>query len=78
MIWEILVLILSIPTGYLIAWLAQDELKEGRKYFRILMIVSLLVGILFWLLGERYIIYTSGFVFIVSLISFMKSNKRKV
>jgi len=68
MIIEIIILLLAIPSGYLIAWLARDELIQGRTWFRILIVVSILLGIWFYLINEIVISLTMGFVFIISLI----------
>ena len=70
-------MILGIPTGYLISWLARDELKDGRKWFRILIILAVIIGGWFALTGNYVIALTSGFIFIVSIISYMKSYDKK-
>ena len=77
MIIEIFVLLTAVPIGYFISYLTKDELKSGEKWFRVLIISSILIGILFILLGEFYISWTAGFVFIVSLISLIKANDKK-
>jgi len=77
MIIEFLIVLLAIPTGFIIAWLARDELKQGKEYFRILMILSILVGIWFFLTGDSYITWTSAFIFVVSLISLIKAEDKK-
>jgi hypothetical protein len=77
MILKIFILLLAIPTGFLIAWLSRDELVSGRKYFRILMIVSILGTIWFWLSGMSYISWTLAFVFVVGLVSLIKSEDKK-
>lgn len=77
MLIEIIILLLAIPSGYLIAWLARDELKDGRKWFRILIIASMISGIWFYLIKLFYISLTLGFIFIVSLISLIKSKDEK-
>jgi len=74
MLLEIVILILSIPTGFLIAHLAKDELAVGRKYFRVLIIASVLIGIWFYLTGVEYLVWTMAFVFVVSLISLIKAK----
>ena len=74
---EIIVLVLAIPVGFLIAWLARDELLQGKPYFRILMIISILTGIWFWLTGFMVITWIAGFIFIVSLISLVKSEDKR-
>ena len=72
---QIILLALAIPVGYLIAWMAKDELKVGRKYFKILVIGSLLGVIWFWMTKQYVISWSLGFVGIVALISLMKSGK---
>ena len=74
MIIEIIILILAVPVGYLIAWMARDELENGKKWFRILIIISVIGAIGFWLYGRRAEALTSGFIVIVSLISLLKSK----
>ncbi len=77
MIWEIVLLILAIPSGYLIAWMAKDELKDGQRWFRVLFIASVLLAGLFYLLGDSLISLTCLFISIVGLVSLMKSNDKK-
>jgi hypothetical protein len=66
---ELLILALAIPIGLLITALTKDEMKIGRKYFKILTIVSALWAILFLIEGIAYLAYTFGFMLIVSFIS---------
>jgi hypothetical protein len=70
---EWLILFLGIPAGYLIAWLASDELKIGRKWFRALVIIGFFGGIWFWLTGYKTEAFSMGFILIVSLVSLVKS-----
>jgi len=73
----IIILALAIPAGYLIAWLARDELVIGRKWLKILILISaFLFG--FFLLGEqRYVAWTGLFILVVSFISLIKSFDKK-
>jgi len=77
MLIEILVLLLSIPIGFLIAWLAKDELLKGQKWFRVVLIASVLVGIWFAITGFPYITWTAGFISVVVLISLIRARDRK-
>ena len=45
LLYAFLLSILGFPSGIMIAIIAKEELKQGRKYFKILSLV-LLVGIL--------------------------------
>ena len=75
---SVAILILAIPTGYLIAYLTKDELKQGKNWFRLLLILSLIVGLGAYFFGNNLIALTCGFVFIMSLISFIRSNAKKL
>lgn len=79
MITEIILLLFAIPVGFLIAWLAKDELVQGRKWFRLLVIASISLALLFWVFGFDYISLTLIFIAIVSLISHLKGkdNRKK-
>ena len=76
MILEIVILLLAIPAGFLIAWLARDEISEGRKYFRILITVSIIGAVLAFLYGRMAESWTMGFIIIVSFISLIKSKDK--
>ena len=78
MIFEIIILILAIPTGLLIAKLTKEELKPGRKYFAALIIVSILATIWFYLTKFKVEALTSAFIAISTLISYVKSFNKKL
>ena len=73
----VIILLLAIPTGYLIAYLARDELKQGKSWFRILIISSIIIGIGAYFFGNNVIAFTCGFIFIISLVSLLKSYDKK-
>jgi len=73
MIIEIGLLMLAIPIGYLIAWMARDELVSGRKWFRALIILGVIIGGWFYLVGNNAIALTGVFISIVSFVSYWKS-----
>ena len=77
MLIEIIILLLGVPTGYLIAWLARDELISGRKWFRLLIALSLLSGIIFYFAELNYIALTNVFMAIIGLVSLIKSKDKK-
>jgi len=74
---EFIILALSIPAGFLIAWLARDELIQGRKYFRILALLSVLIGISSIFFNFYEISFSCAFIAIVSIISLMKSRDKR-
>ena len=77
MIIEIILLVLAIPVGYLIAWMARDELLDGKKWFKMLVVASLVLGGLLWIFGFAYISLTFVFMAIVSFVSIIKSSDKK-
>jgi len=77
MLLEIILLILAVPVGFLLAWMARDELVQGRKWFKILIIVGVVLGIWFYLTGLDVESFSSFFVAIVSLVSYVKSFDKK-
>ena len=77
MLLDWIILILAIPSGYLIAWLARDELVAGRMWFKVLIYLSLIIGVIFYFLERFYISLTMGFIIVVSAISLRKSHDKK-
>ncbi|MFH1290751.1 MAG: hypothetical protein ABIH92_05065 [Nanoarchaeota archaeon] len=78
MLIELVVLILAIPVGFLIAYLANDELVAGRRWFVGIILLSVIVALWFVLTeGESAITWTCTFVIIVAAISLWKSFDKK-
>lgn len=77
MLIEILILILSVPSGLFLAYISRDELIHGRNWFIILIIISLISWIWFILQRNKSLIFTLAFIFIISLISYIKSYDKK-
>lgn len=78
MIVEILILALAIPVGFLIAYLARDELIAGRKWFLALALLSVLFGIFSYLfLGNLEVALSCYFVSIVSLVSMTAGRNKR-
>lgn len=77
----ILIMASSFPAGYLLAWLCKDELVAGRKWFKIISTLSIVLAFVFLLLidiEEKFVI-VMGLIYIgvVSLISETKSYDKK-
>ena len=77
LILTLILLVLSIPIGFLIAYMARDELVEGKKWFITLTLLSLIIGIFFLILQSYAGALACFFIFIVSLISYRKSFDKK-
>ena len=72
-----LVLLLAIPAGFLISWLARDELIIGRKWFKSVIIVFSVFAGWMALIGRNAEALTALFFVIVSFISYYKSSDKK-
>ena len=69
--------IFSIPFGYMLAWFARDELRAGRKWFKAicaLFLVLLGISIVF---KSKNLMMVSIFSIITSAISIYKSYDRR-
>lgn len=62
----ILFLLLGIPIGILLAKKTKEELKAGQKWFRIIILVSLIGGMIGLILREDIILFSSSFIAIVT------------
>lgn len=77
MILSIITLFLAIPAGYLIAWLARDELVDGRRWFKILIFSSIFFGILGFFSGLNSIGFSCLFISIAASVSLKKGFDKK-
>ena len=66
-------LVLGIPIGSLLAKITKEELKQGKRYFIYLIILSLIGAIVFLILGNDALLF--GFLFIAIVTS--QSLKRR-
>ncbi len=69
-IYYILILATSIPAGLLLAWLCDDELKKGKKYF-MAMICLLLVVLAGFLLFYRNISAILSILYLIAVFKIM-------
>ena len=73
----IVVLILGIPIGNLLAKFTKDELKTGQSWFRIIVILSLIIGVVGLIIGNDILMFTMFFIAIVTSRSLkVKKGKR--
>ena len=76
----LLVLLTSLPVGWLLAYLTREEIKGYRKYFAFLIAVSLLIALIlgfFDIKNHLAIILTLVYVAVVSLVSIWKGYDKK-
>lgn len=75
----IVIALLGYPAGLIISWLADDELKAGKVWFKTIIIASIIaivISIIF-VQGELLLFLSAAFVFIalMALASIIKSRK---
>ncbi|MEM4230477.1 MAG: hypothetical protein QXF25_01205 [Candidatus Pacearchaeota archaeon] len=70
------VLLTSIPVGLLIAWLTQEELNAGKKWFKIIGSAGILGIIISFVLRQYVLTLTFAYIAIVAGISFIKASQR--
>lgn len=73
---EILILVLAIPVGLLISYMTKEELISGRKWFKFILVVCVVLGIWFYFKELNYLVLTFAFIFIITLISLIKSYSK--
>jgi len=71
------VLILGFPLGSLIAYWTKEELKSAQKYFRILVLVGLIGGLVGLIVGNDILLFTMFFIAIVASRSLVRKKEVK-
>ena len=73
----LIVVLLSLPIGLLVAWMTRDELKDGRKYFKIIIAVSFLLIIFSYSMTQFILLFIFIFILLFTLVSLVKSYDKK-
>jgi hypothetical protein len=60
------VLILGIPIGIILAKKTKEELKEGRKWFKVIVLISSFGGLLGLVLGNDALMFSLLFIAVVT------------
>ncbi len=68
----IAILILGIPIGNMLAKATKEELKQGKRYFKYLIALSLIGAIVFLILGNDAILFGLLFIAVVTSRSLKK------
>lgn len=66
------VLILGFPIGMLLAHFTKEELKDGQKWFKLLIILNLIGGLVGLILREDVLMFSLFFIAIVTSRSLRK------
>ncbi len=70
-----LVLILGIPIGNFLAKYTKEELKDGRKWFNLIILFGLIGSVIALIIGNDAIMFSLLFIAIVSSRSLRKNKK---
>jgi len=62
----VIVLILGIPIGNILAKYTKEELKDGRKWFNLLIFIGLIGGITGLIIGNDSLMFSFLFIAVVS------------
>ena len=68
------ILILGIPLGTLLAKLTKEELKDGQKWFRLIIFCSLVLAIVGLIIGKDFMLFGFCFIAIVTGMSLRKNG----
>ena len=68
----VLVLLLGYFIGGFIAKKTEEELKSGKKWFQLIIIISLIMGFIGLVIGNDVLLFTMFFIAIVTLRSLKK------
>ena len=60
------VLILGIPIGNILARFTKEELKAGKKWFKIIIILSLVGGFVGLIIGNDVLLFSLFFIAVVT------------
>ncbi len=72
----IAVLLLGIPIGNYLAKQTKEELKSGQKWFKLIIIISLIGGLIGLIIGNDALLFTFFFIAIVTSRSLKKNARR--
>ncbi len=73
----IVFLILGIPIGDYLKKLTEDEQKDGQKWFRILIAISVAIGFYGLIIGNDWLLFTLFFIAIVTSRSLITKKIKK-
>ena len=75
----VFVLVLGFPIGIILSKMTKEELKSGQKWFRLIIILSLVGGFIGLILGSDALMFSLFFISIVTSgsLKVRHSSKRK-
>ncbi len=73
----IIVLILGIPIGNLLAGYTKEELKDGRKWFNLLIFIGAIGGIIGLIIGNDALMFSFLFIVVVTSRATLREKLKK-
>ncbi|MBU1129421.1 MAG: hypothetical protein KJ949_02195 [Nanoarchaeota archaeon] len=74
LLFGIFVLILGVPIGDFLARVTKDELKQGKKWFKLIVVLSLIGGLIGLIISNDVLMFTFFFIAIVTSRSLKKQS----
>lgn len=68
----IFVLVLGFPIGSYLAKVTKEELKSGKKWFKLIIIISLILGFVGLIIGNDSLMFSFFFIAIIASRSLKK------
>lgn len=68
----VLILVIGIPIGNFLAKITEEELKQGKFWFGLIVLVSLIVGFVGLFLGNDFLMFGCFFIALVTSRSLKK------
>ena len=65
----VLILLTAVPAGLLVAWLTKEELRAGKKWFKMIIALSLAGSVVFLVLENEAVTLTLVYIAIATGIS---------
>lgn len=62
----IIILLIGIPIGNLLARATKEELKQGKKWFSIIIIITLILGFIGLVIGNDSLMFSCFFIAVVT------------
>ena len=73
----IAVLLLGIPLGSYLARITKEELKQGKRWFRRIIVVSLACSVVSLIIGNDFLFFSFLFIALVTSRSLLPRHPKK-
>ena len=77
LVFGVIMLLIGIPLGNFLAKVTKEELVQGRKWFKLIIAISLVGGIYGLIVGNDILLFSFFFIAIVTSRSLKKESGKK-